>query len=88
MIETAEPMIFAENSDSSGGCPHPAIQYVVDCGYHTLDCVRCGKRWTLMDTGVDPSYSDDGLLNHSKPDHSYPEDECVDPRVMPLEVDK
>lgn len=72
--------VFAQNSDGSGGCPHAVLRYIVDCGYHTIDCERCHKRWTLMQHGTKPRYSEDGLLNHADADASYPADQCVDPR--------
>lgn len=80
-----EGAVFAENSEHNGPCTHATLRYVVDCGYHTIGCDRCGARWTLMPTGVTPKYLDGdliGLSNHTPPDSEYPLDECVSPHGL------
>ena len=72
-------MRFAKNSspDAPSGCPHPLLQYIVDSGWHTIECVRCRDRWTLMGARTKPKYSDDALTNHAGRDPSFNEDACV-----------
>jgi len=79
-------MEFAQNSDTGHGCPHSVLRYIVDGGWHTIDCNRCHKRWSLMKPGVLPRYTAEGpefgmptLLNPAPPDPAYPIDKCVDP---------
>lgn len=46
---------FAQNSATGGGCGHEQIALMND-ETPTIQCSRCGKRWSLVPSGVEPIY--------------------------------
>jgi hypothetical protein len=80
-------MRFAKNSNpvEPSGCPHPVFRYIVDCGWHTLHCERCGDRWTLIGDRTVPRYDGkhDRLANHTPQDRAYDQDGCVPVPIPP-----
>lgn len=55
------------------------LKYIVDAGWHTLACERCGDRWSLIGDRAIPRYDAEhhALANHTPQDPQYDEDKCI-----------